>query len=80
MSDMRAMGNLILAVNRLSSLDLSGEDIFKREHFDLLTQAIQDLTQKDQGNGQKSGLKLALGFVLKVKGQKKKIDSFLGNY
>ena len=65
MSDMRHMGNLILAVNRLSPSDLTGEELFKREHFDLLTQAIQDLTQKNQSRGQKSGLKLALGYVLK---------------
>eukprot|EP00745_Piridium_sociabile_P013732 TRINITY_DN20162_c0_g1_i1.p1 TRINITY_DN20162_c0_g1~~TRINITY_DN20162_c0_g1_i1.p1 ORF type:complete len:353 (-),score=62.96 TRINITY_DN20162_c0_g1_i1:731-1663(-) len=65
MSDMRIMGNLILAVNRLSTSVLTGEDLLKREHFDLLTQAIQDLTVKDQSKSQKSGLKLALGYVLK---------------
>ncbi|XP_070212643.1 uncharacterized protein [Littorina saxatilis] len=66
MSEMRRMGNVILAVNRLSSAELSGEDVLTRKHFDQLTQAIQDLTQREEkGRQQKSGLKLAIGFTLK---------------
>ena len=65
MSDMRILGNLILAVNRLSDSNLSGEDLLHREHYDHLVKAIEDLTVKEHTMGQKSGLKLSIGYVLK---------------
>lgn len=62
---MRTMGNLLAEMKKVSQNNsLSGEDIVTRQHFDTLTEAIQNMTRKE-GGGQKSGLKLALGYLLK---------------
>ncbi|KAK7487420.1 hypothetical protein BaRGS_00021382, partial [Batillaria attramentaria] len=65
MGEMRMLANLILQMRVVAqSQTLTGEDVINRSNFDTLTEAIQNLTKKEH-SGEKSGLKLALGYSLK---------------
>jgi hypothetical protein len=44
--------------------ELCGEDLVNREHFDLLSRAIEDMSTKENGS-MKHGLRVSLGYLLK---------------
>ena len=65
MSEMRLLANLVLKM-RLKSLNetLSAKDVLNNDHFETLSDAIRDLSTKENGKI-KAGLKVRIGFLLK---------------
>jgi len=64
MNNMRTFGNLITEVRKVTNNNkIGGEDIIKRENFESLTKAIENMTT--QGQTFKAGLKIAIGYLLK---------------
>ena len=63
MSEMRELARLFLEFQAQSTIPVTTEDMFTREHKETLYAAIQTLTDKPNG-GEKSGLKLHLNAII----------------
>ncbi|XP_070191676.1 uncharacterized protein [Littorina saxatilis] len=65
MSDMRTLGSLIVQMRKVADLDnLNGEDVVDRTQFEVLSQAVKEMTTNENGS-MKAGMKLSVGYLLK---------------
>ena len=65
MNDMRRLGHLLVKFRQITgNKHLSGEDLIKRENFQKVEEALDEVTEKES-NGFKDGLRLSIGYLLK---------------
>ena len=66
MGEMRLMAKLNLEFRHVSGcMSLTGEDLLDRKYYPVLEQAIDNLSKRENGGKQKSGLKMSVGYLLK---------------